>query len=111
MKSKKAVKRLRKTQQWLSSLAGQWDDNKPAVRQLLTAADKSVSGALALIESNSSAVSESASNGRQKKAARASKRQASNGRFTAARRKKLSEAAKRRWAAAKRKGARTLARQ
>src|SRR5437764_701679 len=46
MKPKKAVKKLRKTQQSLSTLMGQWDDNKPEVHELLAAAEKSVSGAL-----------------------------------------------------------------
>jgi hypothetical protein len=110
MKLKKAVKRLRKTQQWLSALRGQWDDVKTEVRELLAAADNSVSDALALVETNASRRSEQPAS-RRKKHARASARQARNGRFTDARRKKLSLAAKRRWAAAKRKGARTLARQ
>ena|SRR5205823_5462400 len=109
MKPKKAVKKLRKTQQSLSTLMGQWDDNKPEVHELLAAAEKSVSGALALIGSNASTTAQRSAAGRRKKAARASAKHARDGRFTAGRRKKLSVAAKKRWAAAKRRGARTLA--
>jgi len=104
MRAKKAIKRLNKAQEMLSSVIGGYSDGSAvaAVRNLLRPAIDSIVRAKGSIEGDRTSTPSSNQQGRKttKKRAR---------RLSAEGRRRLSLAARKRWAAAKRKGMRTLA--
>ena len=104
MRAKKAIKRLSKAQELLSSVVGCYDNGRAvaAVRDLLRPAIDSIVRAKGSIEGNRASTLSS----NQRNTARTKKRVR---RLSAKGRRRLSLAARKRWAAAKRKGMRTLA--
>ena len=104
MKAKKAIKRLSKAQELLSSVVGGYDNGRAVavVRDLLRPAIDSIVRARRSIEGNRASTPPSNQHGRKttKKRVR---------RLSAEGRRRLSLAATKRWAAAKRRGRRTLA--
>lgn len=109
MKTKKAVKKLKKAQLSISAVVDQWGDLDSNAREILKTAGESVHRALALIDvKTTSTTTEPASNRAGKGRAKSAKRQPRIS-FSEERRRRLSLAAKRRWAAAKRRGAKSLA--
>jgi hypothetical protein len=104
MRAKKAIKRLSKAQELLSSVIGGYADGRAGavVRDLLRPAIDSVVRAKGSIEGNRASTPSS----NQRNRATTKKRVR---RLSEAGRRSLSLAARKRWAAAKRKGMRTLA--
>ena len=104
MRAKKAIKRLSKAQELLSSVIGGYGDGRAvaAVRDLLRPAIDSIVRAKGSIEGNRASTPSSNQHSRKtiKKRVR---------RLSTEGRRRLSLAARKRWAAAKRKGMRTLA--
>ena len=106
MRAKKAIKRLNKAQELLSSVVGGYGDGRAVavsvVRDLLRPAIDSIVRARGSIEGNRTSTPSSNQHGRKtaKKRVR---------RLSAEGRRRLSLAATKRWAAAKRRGRRTLA--
>ena len=106
MRAKKAIKRLNKAQELLSSVVGGYGDGRAVavavVRDLLRPAIDSIVRARGSIEGNRASTPSSNQHGRKtaKKRVR---------RLSAEGRRSLSLAARKRWAAAKRRGRRTLA--
>jgi IS5 family transposase len=109
MKAKKATKKLKKAQLWLSDVVSQWSDLNSEARDLLNSAGESVHRALGLIDGAGSATATQATSGREDKGRDALVKRPGKRAFSEERKRKLSLAAKKRWAAAKRRGARTLA--
>jgi hypothetical protein len=108
MNAKKAIKRLKKAQSFVSKLVEQYGGAAPPIRDLLEAAASSLSRAQVLIQGKETAGSTPKVSDRSEKKQSGGSRPAKRY-FSKAARKKLSVAAKRRWAAAKRRGANTLA--
>ena len=108
MKTKKAIKRLKRAQSFVSKLVEQYEGAEPSIRELLDAARGNLSSAQKLIQGNETVRSTPKAGDRPGKERSARSRRAKRG-FSEASRKKLSVAAKKRWAAAKRRGAKSLA--
>jgi len=103
MKTKKAIKRLKRAQSFVSKLVEQYGGAEPSIRELLDAARGNLSSAQKLIQGNETVRSTPKAGDRSARSRRAKRG------FSDAARKKLSVAAKKRWAAAKRRGAKSLA--
>lgn len=96
MKAKKAVRRLNKVEDLLSSVLDQYAAVEDRVRELLDSAKESVVRARASLNLSPRTA--------KKPAAKATRAQGGGGHLTADGRRRLSIAAKKRWATAKRKG-------
>jgi hypothetical protein len=108
MKAKKAIKRLKKAQSFVSKVIEQYAGAEPPIRDLLEAAEASLGRAQALIQGNDTARPTPKVGDGLGKEKSARSEPARRGVSDAAR-KRLSVAAKKRWAAAKRRGATSLA--
>ena len=108
MKAKKAVKRLKKAQSFISNVVERYAGNETPLRDLLEGAGGSLAQAQALLRGKERATPSPRVTERLGKERSARSRPAKK-EFSAAARKRLSVAAKKRWAAAKSRGANSLA--